>query len=139
MQCRRPGFDPWVGKSPWRRAWQPTPVFLPGESPGKRNPLGYSLWGHKQTQLGNEAQHSNLINTIAYIYLSPTSLDSQLTGIISSVQFSHTVVSDSLRPHESQPSRPPCPSPTSGLHSNSFTMELVMISSHLILCRPLLL
>ena len=32
LQCRRPGFDPWVGKIPWRRAWQPTPVFLPGES-----------------------------------------------------------------------------------------------------------
>ena len=30
----RPGFDPWVGKIPWRRAWQPTPVFLPGESRG---------------------------------------------------------------------------------------------------------
>ena len=35
-QCRRHkrcGFDPWVGKIPWRRTWQPTPVFLPGESP----------------------------------------------------------------------------------------------------------
>ena len=32
LQCRRPGFHPWVGKIPWRRAWQPTPVFLPGES-----------------------------------------------------------------------------------------------------------
>ena len=35
-QCRRHkrcGFDPWIGKIPWRRAWQPTPVFLPGESP----------------------------------------------------------------------------------------------------------
>ena len=31
-QCRRCGFNPWVGKVPWRRAWQPTPVFLPGES-----------------------------------------------------------------------------------------------------------
>ena len=30
-RCRRCGFDPWVGKIPWRRAWQPTPVFLPGE------------------------------------------------------------------------------------------------------------
>ena len=28
LQCGRPGFDPWVGKSPWRRAWQPTPVFM---------------------------------------------------------------------------------------------------------------
>ena len=33
LQCGRPGLDPWVGKTPWRRAWQPTPVFLPGESP----------------------------------------------------------------------------------------------------------
>ena len=33
LQCRRPGFSPWVGKIPWRRAWQPTPVFLPRESP----------------------------------------------------------------------------------------------------------
>jgi len=32
-QCRRYAFDPWVGKIPWRRKWQPTPVFLPGESP----------------------------------------------------------------------------------------------------------
>ena len=30
-QCRRHGFDPWVGKIPWRRKWQPTPVFLPGK------------------------------------------------------------------------------------------------------------
>ena len=39
--------------------------------------------------------------------------------ILSSVQFSHSVVSDSLRPHESQHARPPCPSPSPGVHSNS--------------------
>ena len=33
LQFQRPGFGPWVGKISWRRAWQPTPVFLPGESP----------------------------------------------------------------------------------------------------------
>ena len=33
-RCKRLGFDPWVRKIPWRRAWQPTPVFLPGESHG---------------------------------------------------------------------------------------------------------
>ena len=38
---------------------------------------------------------------------------------VSSVQFSRSVVSDSLRPHESQRARPPCPSPTPGVHSNS--------------------
>ena len=35
-------FDPWVGKIPWRTAWQPTPVFLPGESHGQRSLEGYS-------------------------------------------------------------------------------------------------
>ena len=42
LQCGRPGFDPWVGKIPWRRKWQPTPVFLPGESHGQRSFVGYS-------------------------------------------------------------------------------------------------
>ena len=41
-QCRRCGFDPCIGKVPWRRAWQPTPVFLPGESHGQRSLEGYS-------------------------------------------------------------------------------------------------
>ena len=45
--CGRPGFDPWVGKTPWRRKWQPTPVFLPGESHGRRSLTGYSPWGRK--------------------------------------------------------------------------------------------
>ena len=42
-QCRRPGFNPWVRKITWRRKWQSTPVFLPGESYGQRNLVGYSL------------------------------------------------------------------------------------------------
>ena len=54
-----------------------------------------------------------------------------------SVQFSRSVVSNSLRPHESQHARPPCPSPTPGVHLDS--IESVMPSSHLILCCPLLL
>ena len=44
-QCRRHkrhGFDPWVRKIPWRRAWKPTLVFLPGESQGHRSLAGYS-------------------------------------------------------------------------------------------------
>ena len=56
----------------------------------------------------------------------------------SSVQFSRLVMSDSLRPHESQHARLPCPSPTPRVHSNTY-IESVMPSSHLILCRPLLL
>ena len=44
-QCRRCGFDPWVGKISWRRKQQPTLVFLPGESHGWRSLVGYSPWG----------------------------------------------------------------------------------------------
>ena len=58
---------------------------------------------------------------------------------IRSDQISRSVVSHSLWPHESQHARPPCPSPTPGVHSDSTSIESVMPSSHLILCRPLLL
>ena len=46
-QCRRCRFDPWVRKSPWRRNWQPTPVFLAGESHGQRSLAGGSPQGRK--------------------------------------------------------------------------------------------
>ena len=59
--------------------------------------------------------------------------------IMRQVQFSRSVVSDSLRPHESQHARAPCPSPSPGVHSDSTSFESVMPSSHLILGRPLLL
>jgi len=42
-------FDPWVGKIPWRRKWQPTPIFLPEEFHGQRSLAGYNLWGHKES------------------------------------------------------------------------------------------
>ena len=43
--CR---FNPWVGKIPWRREWQPTPVFLPGKFHGESILAGYNPWGHKE-------------------------------------------------------------------------------------------
>ena len=58
--------------------------------------------------------------------------------VLSSLQFSHSVISDSLRPHVLQHARPPCPSPTPELPKLMF-IELVMPSNHLILCCPLLL
>ena len=52
-QCWRCAFNPWVGKIPWSRKWQPTPGFLPGESHGQRSLAGYP-WGHKsQTRLSH--------------------------------------------------------------------------------------
>ena len=60
-QCsgyKRRGFHPWVRKILWRRAWQPTPVFLPRESHGQRSLAGYSPWGGKEldmTEAGRQA------------------------------------------------------------------------------------
>ena len=51
LQCRRLGFDPWVRKIPWRRKWQSTPVLLPGKSHGQRSLVGYSTWGHKESDM----------------------------------------------------------------------------------------
>ena len=52
-QCRRHKtlrFDLWVRKIPRRRAWQPSSVFLPGESHGQRSLVGYAPWGHKELE-----------------------------------------------------------------------------------------
>ena len=48
LQCRRPGFDPWVGKIPWRRDRIPTPVMWPGEFHGLCSP-----WGHKESDMSD--------------------------------------------------------------------------------------
>ena len=47
-QFRRHRFNPRLRRIPWRRTWQPTPVFLPGKSHGQRSLAGYSPWGHKR-------------------------------------------------------------------------------------------
>ena len=60
LQLGRPGFDPWVRKIPWRRKWQPTPVFLPGKSHGQRSLVGYSPWGRKESDTAERVtQHNN--------------------------------------------------------------------------------
>ena len=60
-QCRRPkrwGFDPWVGKVPWRRTWQLTPEFLPRESEGQRSLAGYSPLGRRVGHDWSDLAHS---------------------------------------------------------------------------------
>ena len=49
LPAMKPGFDLRVGKIPWRREWQPTPVFLPGEFHGQRSLMGCSPWGRKES------------------------------------------------------------------------------------------
>ena len=51
MADMRHGFNLWVRKIPWRRKWQPTPVFLPGKSNGQRSLAGYSPWGCKESDM----------------------------------------------------------------------------------------
>ena len=51
LQCRRPGFDPWVGKIPRRREWLPTSVFLPGEFHGWTSLVSYSPWSCKELDM----------------------------------------------------------------------------------------
>ena len=67
LQCRRPKFDPSVGKIPWRREWQPTPVFLPGKSHGQRTLVGYSPWGRKESNTTEQPSLAHLIKNHIYI------------------------------------------------------------------------
>ena len=60
-QCRRCGFNPWIGKILWRRKWQPTPVFLPGESHGQRSLAGCSPWGCKELDMTYRLNNSNQV------------------------------------------------------------------------------
>ena len=63
-RCKRHRFDPWVGKIPWRRAWQPTSVFLPGDSCGQRNLAGYSPWDCKELDTTEATWNSALASIV---------------------------------------------------------------------------
>ena len=76
LQCRRPRFDPWVGKIPWRRKWQSTPVFVPGESHGQRSLAGCSPWGRKEL---DTTEHLTLSNTFPW---SSLTVFLQASGVI---------------------------------------------------------
>ena len=74
-QCRRGkrcGFDPWIGKIPWRRAWQPTAVFLPEEFHGQRSLVAYSPWGRKESDRTERLIHTreevvNLVSALQQV------------------------------------------------------------------------
>ena len=65
-QFRTHGFDPWVGKIPWRREWQQTPVFLPRKSQGQRRLAGYSPWGHKKSDMTQQLNDTKVLTSIFY-------------------------------------------------------------------------
>jgi len=62
LQCRKSAFDSWVGKICWRREWQPTPVFLPGESHKQRSLAGYSSWGSRKLNITEQLTHTHTHN-----------------------------------------------------------------------------
>ena len=68
-QCRRHkrcGFNLWVRKIPWRRKWEPTPVFLPGEFLGQRSLVDYSPWGYKESDTATEHTHTSSCSCTSY-------------------------------------------------------------------------
>ena len=63
LQCGRPEFEPWGGKIPWRRAWQLTLIFLPGESPWTEEPGKLQSMGSKESDTTEQlsiAQHTHV-------------------------------------------------------------------------------
>ena len=72
-RCKGCGVNPWVGKIPWRREWQPTPIFLPGESHGQRNLAGYSPWGRRRVRHDLETKQQQGCSTKStYLQAFPT-------------------------------------------------------------------
>ena len=114
LRCGRSRFNPWVGKIPWRREWQPTPVFLPGESHGQRSLEGYSLCGHAWTTNTHAHIHTH---AHTYTFLLPHSL----------CKFPVLKVSDKMSCLQK--------SPSPALHSqSSFSFALIALSQFLVLC-----
>ena len=119
-QCRRYkkcGFDPWVGKIPWRRAWQPTPVFFLGESHGQRSLADYSPWGCKKLDTA-EQLHAGLYCFVVVQSLSHAQLFVTLWTAAHHASLSFTISRSLLK---------------------FMSIESVMLSNHLILCCPPLL
>ena len=71
LQCWRLGFDPWVGKIPCRRAWQPTPAFLPGESPWTEGPGGLQSIASQRIRPDWVTKHSSFLWVYHIIYVHP--------------------------------------------------------------------
>ena len=128
-QWKRRGFHYWVGKIPWRRKWQPIPVFLPGKSHGQRNLVDYSSWGRKVSDTIYNHQQQLIVyvceyaSLFLYVYVQlhvfilhiKTSIKSGNIWLLNYFMTrkegrkgSRSVVPDSLWPHGLLPTRLLC-------------------------------
>ena len=98
---------PGSGRSPWRRAWQATPIFLPGESHGQAVHRVTKI----QTQLKQLSMHTCMQSNVKLFFWP--------SGFSCVLLFSHSVMSNSLWPHELQHARLPCLLLSPGVCSNS--------------------
>ena len=74
-QCRETcGFDPWIGKIPWRSKWQTIPVFMPGKLHGRRILAGYSPWGCKESDM---IEHACTPSSPKYGFINLLQVESQ--------------------------------------------------------------
>ena len=78
LQYRRPGFNPWVGKIPWRRGWLPTPVSLSGEFHGQRSLVGYSPRGLKELDMSERLSKTTCLSVLGIISSSKQSRPQKL-------------------------------------------------------------
>ena len=100
-RCR---FDSWVGNIPWRKKWQPTPVFLPGEFHGQRSLVGYSPQGHTELEKTEATQHACVLRVgttktllLQLLWLRNTTSQHGVAGHIISAKNVHVLIP---RPYE---------------------------------------
>ena len=91
-RCKRHGFDHWVRKIPWRRKWQPTAVFLPGEFHGERSLAGYSSWGHKELDMSAIIDVIKTASVAAAVLLHEEYRGHQVQWTSCSNRFKYTVI-----------------------------------------------
>ena len=97
LQCGRPGFDPWVGKVPWRRKWQSTPVLLPGKSHGQRSLVDYSPWSWEELDM---TEQLSTHRTVVFLVFGETSICFPSGYINLHVYWPDTRVPFSVHPHQ---------------------------------------
>ena len=78
------GFNPWVRKISWRSKWQPTPVFLPGKSHGRRSLVGYCPWGCKESDTTGRLHFTSLMSIHCVNYIE--FLVCKLTPVLASLR-----------------------------------------------------